>query len=108
MFSYQGSRHTFFQQLRPEALGLMIVEQNVAFVEPTRNSEGILFPVDVPRVNYSRLGKGSECYREWDTVDGIIDHFVQVQDSDRVRSCLAFHLNSYDLVAGAEESELCG
>ena len=86
----------------------MIVEQYVAFVEPTRNSEGILFPIDVSRVDYSRLGKGSECYRKWDTIDGIIDHFVQVQDSDRVCSCLAFHLNSYDLVAGAEEGDLCG
>ena len=86
----------------------MIVEQYVAFIEPTRNSEGILFPIDVSRVDYSRLGKGSECYRKWDTIDGIIDHLVQVQDSDRVCSCLAFHLNSYDLVAGAEEGDLCG
>ena len=86
----------------------MIVEQYVAFVEPTRNSEGILFPLDVSRVDHSRLGKGSERYRKWDIIDGIVDYFVQVQDSDRVCSCLAFHLNSYDLVAGAEEGDLCG
>ena len=86
----------------------MIVEQNVAFVEPTRNSEGKRFSINVPRVDYSRLGKGSKCYREWDTIDGIIDHFVQVQDSDRICSCLTSHLDSYDLVAGAEECDLCG
>ena len=86
----------------------MIVEQYIAFVEPTRNSEGIRFPIDIPRVDYSRLGKGSECYRKGDTIDGIIDHFVQIQNSDRVCSCLASHLNSYNLVAGAEESDLCG
>ena len=86
----------------------MIVKQYVAFVEPTRNSKGILFPIDIARVNYSRLGKGSECYRNRDTIDGIIDDFMQVQDSDRVCPCLASHLNSYDLVAGTEESDLCG
>jgi hypothetical protein len=67
----------------------MIVEQYVAFVEPSRNSEGIRFSIDGARVDHSRLGKGSECYRNRHTIDGIIDHFVQVQDSDRVCSCLA-------------------
>ena len=86
----------------------MIVKQYVALVEPTRNSEGIRFPIDGARIDYSRLGKGSECYHNRDTIDGIIDDFVQVQNSDGVSSYLASQFNSYDLVAGAEESDLCG
>ena len=62
----------------------MIVEDNVALVEPPGNAEGVSFAAYFPGVDYSGLGQRSEGDRDRYPADGIVHHLVMVEDLDRI------------------------
>ena len=65
-------------QLGPQAFGLVVIEKDIAFIQPAGHAERKLSSIDTSGVNYSRLGQRSEGYRQRLAVQRVVYHLVQV------------------------------
>lgn len=66
----------------PEAFGLMVVNQHIAFVETSGHSEGQFLILDRTGVDHAGLGERSKGHHERRIPDHVIDYFVPVEDFD--------------------------
>lgn len=64
---------------------MTIVEKDIAFVKSARDTKGVNPVINLPGVNYPRLGKWSKGYHYRDSIDSVIDHFMPVENFDGVR-----------------------
>ena len=90
----------FFEQLGPETFSLVVVNQDIALVEPPGNAECEFLAIDHAGVDHPRLGQRSECHHNGYTGDSIVDHFVPVQNPDRISPGLIADLYTDDLIFG--------
>ncbi len=74
----------FGHKLGPKALGLMVIEKHIAFIQTPGDAKSKRFAVHVTGVDHPRLGQRSESHHKRLTIQRIVDCFMPVQDLDGI------------------------
>ena len=65
-------------QLGPQAFGLMIVDQHIAFIQAAGHAKGKYLIIDFAGVDHSGLGQWSKCHHDGQIAYSIIYDLVPI------------------------------
>jgi hypothetical protein len=68
-----------------------VVHHQVAVVEQSADMKGPLLAIDAPIKYHQAVGKRAVTHGNWYATKRVIDHFMSVENSQRIRAGLAVH-----------------